>query len=565
VSADEKRALTERSVLVTVVIGSAVALTMLIGVLSLVHGEPKPKPAVDVRRERTEQVSAVAERWAAAWAAGDVDAMRALVVTPADDLVEKVASFREGLHVSALRASPRTPVVDGDRARVELDVAADLEGLGTWTYATAIDLVHPADADAHEDAWRVTWARTALHPALTGTRRLTVARTPGPRAAVLAADGTPLSGPGAQPTPGLARQLVGRVGTADADGNGRAAGDPVGVSGLQAAFDAELGGRPSGDVQVLDGDTVVQTLDHIDGVASQAVRTSIDLHVQSVAESVLSTVTDHPAALVAVRPSTGEVVAVASVPQQGFNRALQGRYPPGSTFKVVTSTALLTNGITPDARTTCPHDVRVNGRVFQNAEDEELGDISFATAFAHSCNTAFIQLAEQLQPADLVTAAERYGFNSAPATEVPASVSSYPSPEGLVDQVSSAIGQGRVLATPVQMASLAATVASGSHRPTTFRHVEVPPAGTPLPDGVAATLQDLMRRVVAEGTARGVGLPAGTAGKTGTAEFGSGSPPQTHAWFIGFRGDLAFAVIVEDGGFGGKVAAPLARDFLRRL
>jgi cell division protein FtsI/penicillin-binding protein 2 len=295
------------------------------------------------------------------------------------------------------------------------------------------------------------------------------------------------------------------------------------------------------------------------------VRTSIDLHVQDVAESVLSSVTEHPAAIVALRPSTGEILASASVPQRGFNRSLLGRYPPGSTFKVITSTALLEHGTTTDTRITCPHDVTIGGRMFQNAEDEELGDISFATAFAHSCNTAFIQLAERLQPVDLVTAAQQFGFNAAPAAEVAAQTSSYPEPAGMIDQVSSAIGQGRVLATPLQMASVAATVASGVHRDTTFRHLDAPPAGTALPPGIAPTLQSLMRRVVSEGTAASAHLPPGTGGKTGTAEFGSGNPPQTHAWFIGFRGDLAFAVIVEDGGFGGAVAAPLARDLLRRL
>jgi cell division protein FtsI/penicillin-binding protein 2 len=280
---------------------------------------------------------------------------------------------------------------------------------------------------------------------------------------------------------------------------------------------------------------------------------------------VLGTVTDHPAALVAIRPSTGEVVAVTSAPQQGFNRALQGRYPPGSTFKVITSTALLLDGINADSPTTCPHDVTINGRTFQNAEDEELGAIPFRTAFAESCNTAFVQLATKLDASKLTAAAELYGFNQAPTSEIPAETPSFPEPHSEVDQASAAIGQGRVLTTPLQMASVAASVASGVRRPTTFRAVAAPPAGTPLPAGVAPALQDLMRLVVSEGTAKAARLPAGTAGKTGTAEFGSGDPPQTHAWFIGFRGDLAFAVIVEDGGFGGAVAAPLARDFLNRL
>jgi hypothetical protein len=563
VSADGEQ-VSERGVLTTVLLAAAIALALLVGLLSI-GGE-----ANDDRRDLAEKippevfVGEIAQHWVDAWTDGDDAAMQKLAVAPAADLDEEVASFRDGLHITALRASPRAAEVHGTTATVALDIAADIQALGTWVFTGHLSLVLPPDAES-PDAWRVQWSRQALHPALTGTRTLAVTRSFAPRAPLLAADGTPLTGEGARPTPGLAGQLVGRVGTTEAASDDRLPGDPAGTSGLQAAFDVDLGGGASGDVVVREGDSVVEMLDHIDGRAPAPVRTSIDLRMQAAAESVLATVVDHPAALVAIRPSTGEVTAVASSPPRGFNRALQGRYPPGSTFKVVTSTALLAKDTTPDSPTTCPHDVTVNGRVFQNAEDEELGDIPFRQAFAHSCNTAFVQLAEGLEPSELTAAAELLGFNQPSPLEVPAAEPSFPELHGLVDQVSSAIGQGRVLTTPLQMASVAATVASGTRRPPTFRQVTAPPAGTALPVGIAATLQELMRMVVTEGTAASAGLPPGTAGKTGTAEFGTADPPQTHAWFIGFRGDLAFAVIVEDGGFGGAVAAPLARQFLRQL
>jgi cell division protein FtsI/penicillin-binding protein 2 len=116
------------------------------------------------------------------------------------------------------------------------------------------------------------------------------------------------------------------------------------------------------------------------------------------------------------------------------------------------------------------------------------------------------------------------------------------------------------------MASVAATIASGTHRPVTFRHVDAAPSGDPLPPGVGDTLRELMRLVVAQGTGTAAQLPgAPVHGKTGTAEFGTDDPPRTHAWFVGFRGDYAIAVVVEDGGFGGQVSAPLAREVLRQL
>ena len=166
-----------------------------------------------------------------------------------------------------------------------------------------------------------------------------------------------------------------------------------------------------------------------------------------------------------------------------------------------------------------------------------------------------------------MAAAEAHGFNAEwPAFGLPVVGGSYPSPEGRIEQAASAIGQGRVTASPLQMAVVAANVASGVHRPPRIVDAGPPEAGTPLPGGAAPVLQELMRLVVAEGTATAAQLPGEPVrGKTGTAEFGTERPPRTHAWFIGYRGDLAVAVVVEDGGFGGRVAAPLARDFLARV
>lgn len=510
-------------------------------------------------------VQRIAALWAEAWQDGDVAAMQALAVAPATDLPERVASFRDGLRITGLRASPRPPEsIDRDGAVVSVDVAVDLQALGTWTYTTRLQLVLPPDAESPVD-WRVQWSRAALHPALTGDRLLAVTRTMPERAPLLAADGSPLTGP-----------LLGRVGTAEEVGPARLVGDPKGVSGLQAAFDLELGGSASGEVQVIEGGAVVEVLARIDGRAPVAVQSSLDPRIQGIAEERLASLTVQPrddepafapnAAVVVLRPSTGEVLAVASKPGNGFNRALNGMYPPGSTFKIVTATALLTGGLTPDSPASCPEVATVNGRAFRNAEGAALGDIPFRRAFFESCNTAFVQLAAALEPAKLVEAATFYGFNAPLTGEIPVGAASFPDPGGLTEQASAAIGQGRVLATPLQMASVAATVASGAHRPVTFRHVVEPAPGTPLPAGVGETLRELMRLVVAQGTGTAAQLPgAPVHGKTGTAEFGTEVPPRTHAWFVGFRGDVAIAVLVEDGGFGGAVSAPLAREVLRAI
>jgi cell division protein FtsI/penicillin-binding protein 2 len=391
------------------------------------------------------------------------------------------------------------------------------------------------------------------------------------RAPLLGAGGIPLTGEEAPSLPALSAQVLGSVTAVDAAaaaalGPSYLAGDTVGTSGLQAAFEPSLSGRPSGSVQVVDeaGDTV-EVLHRFPGEGPEPVLTTFDTEVQAAAEAALGR-SGKPAALVAVDAATGEVRAVANRPTSGFNRALMGRYPPGSTFKVVTSTALLASGVTPVTPTSCPATASVGGFRFSNAGGEALGDIPFGTAFFRSCNTAFVQLADELDAATLTAAAESYGFNGDFDLPIPAAAGSFPEPDGPVDQAAAAIGQGRVTATPLQMATVAAAVASGTWHPPQVVAPASPPPGRTLAPGAAETLRELMRQVVAQGTGTAAQLPGEpVGGKTGTAEYGTGRPPRSHAWFIGFRGDLAFAVLVEDGGFGGSVAAPIARSFLSTL
>jgi cell division protein FtsI/penicillin-binding protein 2 len=300
-----------------------------------------------------------------------------------------------------------------------------------------------------------------------------------------------------------------------------------------------------------------------------AVQTSLDLHTQQVAEAALNGL-KQPAALVAIRASTGEVLAAVSRPDSTpFDRSLQGQYPPGSTFKVITSAALLASGLTPDSPTTCPKTLTVDGRAFKNFEGESALDISFLRAFAVSCNTAFITLAGKLTGAQLITAAGQFGFGTNLQPGVPVFGGQIPPPVDDVEKVASAIGQGRVLASPLQMAAVAAAVDGGTyHAP---RLVVGAPDDTAkaiaLAPPVVAGLHTMMAAVVSSGT----GTPANVGGsppvygKTGTAEFGNATPPMTHAWFIGFRGDVAFAIVVEGGGVGGTVAGPIAAKFLRGL
>ncbi len=378
-------------------------------------------------------------------------------------------------------------------------------------------------------------------------------------------------------TPDLAAHVVGSVGPITSEELTKLAspygsGDTVGQTGIEAQYERQLAGLPAAAINVVAANGAVvgsAPLFSSPGKPGTPVQTTIDLHTEQAAEAALNA-TKLPAALVAIRASTGEVLAAVSRPDTTpFDRSLTGQYPPGSTFKVVTTSALLASGLAPGSPTTCPKTIVVSGKTFKNFEGESAMNLSLQRAFAVSCNTAFITLASNLTSKQLITAAQQFGFGTPPQPGLPVFGGQIPQPIDDVDKVASAIGQGRVLASPLQMATVAAGVDSGVvHAP---RLVVGAPDDTakpvPLAPEVVNGLRTMMASVVSGGTGTAANISGGGTvyGKTGTAEFGNAIPPMTHAWFIGFRGDVAFAVVVEGGGVGGAVAAPIAARFLRGL
>jgi cell division protein FtsI/penicillin-binding protein 2 len=373
-------------------------------------------------------------------------------------------------------------------------------------------------------------------------------------------------------TPELAAHVVGTVGPITAQelqmlGPPFAAGDMVGQSGIEQAYERQLAGTPGATVTVTDrhGNTVA-IVGRLPNHPATPVETTIDPSVQEAAEAALAGQA-LPAALVAIQASTGDVLASVSTPDsEAVNEAFDGAYPPGSTFKVVTSTDLIEHGLSPSSPATCPSTITVNGEVFHNFEGETTPSLSMAQAFAMSCNTAFIGLSGSLPDASYPTTASQFGIGSAINMGLAAFGGRVPAPTSTSDAAATAIGQAQVVVSPLALANVAATVDSGSlHLPRLV--VGAPDDSTPaqtLNPTIVSDLRTMMNAVVTSsiGTAAGAGLPAGTFGKTGTAEFGTANPPKTDAWFIGYNGDLAFAVLVVGGGVGGAVAAPIATKFL---
>jgi cell division protein FtsI/penicillin-binding protein 2 len=374
-------------------------------------------------------------------------------------------------------------------------------------------------------------------------------------------------------TPGLAAGVVGTIGPITAEELGQLgapydAQSTVGQTGLEGVAERQLAGTPGVTVSVVSaGGTRVATVTTLPPRPGTAVRTTINPTVQMAAEAALAG-ERKSAALVAVDAATGGVLAVVSVNSGGFDQALDGGFPPGSTFKVITSTALITHGLTPQSAASCPPQVTIEGEVFHNAEGEAPVS-TMLQAFTESCNTAFIGLATRnLTTPDLPAAAALYGLARTPKIGLRAFAGSVPEPTSRADLAATSIGQGRVLLSPLGMAMVAAAVDTGTVRAPFL--VEGAPDATvatrQLPPAVVSALHQMMASVVASGTAAGQGLPAGTYAKTGTAQYGTRTPFKTDAWLVGFNGKIAFAaLVVNSAGNGGPTCGPIVAKFLDAL
>ena len=383
------------------------------------------------------------------------------------------------------------------------------------------------------------------------------------------------------PTRQFARALLGTVGPATAEiveqSEGRiAAGDVTGLSGLQRSLDPQLAGSAGVKVERVRGEEVTE-LFGVEPAAGTPVSLTLDSAVQQAADAALATVTtggpaggNGNAALVAVDVTTGAVLAVANTPVTGTNRAMTGQYPPGSTFKAISTQALLAAGVTTDQAVPCPPTQTVEGRSFRNFEGDALGDVTFAEDFAASCNTAFVSLSGDLADDALAAAAAPMGLGLDWSVGVDAFTGDVPANTSAVDKAAATIGQGRNLVSPLAMAVAAGTIARGEFVDPTLvvePAESAEPVTAPPPVGDLAQVRSLMRSVVTGGTASALADVPGedVFAKTGTAEYGTANPPATHAWTIGFQGHVAFAVLVEDGVSGGRAAVPVAEAFLRGL
>jgi cell division protein FtsI/penicillin-binding protein 2 len=382
------------------------------------------------------------------------------------------------------------------------------------------------------------------------------------------------------PTREFARALLGSVDDvqkADIDKNpGKyQVGEKVGHGGLQGLFEDRLRGVPGERVVIErtgpDGTVTEIEVFTAEPKPGEPVKTTLDAKVQDAADRALRAETRN-AAVVAMRISDGAVLGVAHAPRGGAqNLAFTAQVPPGSTFKMVTSLGLLDqDAVSLDGAVACPKNLTVDGQTFKNSNDFALGSVPFRVDFAKSCNTAFASLAPKLGPDGLAEAGASLGLGGRWDLGVDAFTGKVSTGGAAAEQAMATFGQGATQVSPLAMAAATAAVARGQwHQPQVLADpapAEPAEAGAQLKATSVEPLRTMMREVVTKGTGAALADVPGQPvyGKTGTAEYDD-DPAHTHAWFVGWQGDIAFAVFIENGGDSTKSSVPLTERFLRNL
>jgi hypothetical protein len=514
---------------------------------------------------RSNAVPQLVRGYVQAWSRGDYAHMYSLLDSASQSEIGQarfVAAYRSVADTATLRAI--TPIRLGSEHAgvVPVTMLADTRIFGPLrqTLLVGVDATGPQPL--------IRFSSTLLFPGLQAGEQLSRSVSLGPRGALLARDGTPLA-TGADrrsPIPDVAAQIVGTLGPIPASQRAAFAdrGYPldarVGIDGLERVFQLKLGGRPGGTLKA--GQRILAQTTPSPG---EDVKTTIDPTIERAAISALGS---QYGGIAAMDPHTGAILALAGV-------AYSALQPPGSTMKIVTTTAALDAGLVK-ITDTFPYasESNIGGYILHNANGEVCGG-TLLNAFAVSCNSVFAPLGVKVGGARLVAMAERFGFNQ-PTDIAGAAEPTIPSASRIgsdTDVGSSAIGQGEVESTALGMTDVAATIAMGGRRPIPTLLAGLPPHFVRVTSPqVAGLVQRMMVAVVQFGTGTSAEIPGVTvAGKTGTAELGNtngltANPDNTDAWFVGYAPvgapRIVAGALFPNAGAGGATAAPPVHDVL---
>jgi len=483
------------------------------------------------------EVRTTAKTFLAAWSKGD-SAGAARQTDDSAQAAKDLRGFRSGAHVAKVALTPGT--AGGTRvpfsANARIAYGSERAPLA---YRSALTVVR----DKKTGRAVVHWKPSVLHPKLKQGESIRTGKAGTPPIKAVDRHGKTLS---KQQHPALAGIL----------------------DDLRKRYGDKTDGQPGVETRIVDakGKDTGTTLRTLSKGTPGTLKTTLDEKVQSTAEAAVKG--KPKASVVSVKPSTGEMLAVANSPADGFNTALRGSLAPGSTMKIVTAEMLLDKGITsPGKQDPCPKYVTYGGFKFHNDQKMEIKHGTFAQSFAASCNNAFIKEAKRLNDGDLPKEAkEVFGLGANWNVGVGTFDGSVPQQSG-AQMGASLIGQGGVRMDPLNIASVAATVQSGEFK----QPVIVSPslddrrlakATRHMKPSVASGLKSLMKTTAQSGTAAKPmsGLGGDIGAKTGSAEVDGQKKP--NAWFTAYSGDTAAAAVVPASGHGNENAGPVVRKVL---
>ncbi|MFJ8363078.1 penicillin-binding transpeptidase domain-containing protein [Streptomyces sp. NPDC093984] len=487
------------------------------------------------------EVKEATGKFFAAWEKGDA-ATAASYTNNADAAGQLLGAYASSAHITGVHITPGAP--SGDTVPFSVKATVSYEGKSKpLAYAGRLTVVRGVTTGRA----LVDWQPSVVHPALQKGDTLVTGEAKAPpieavdrNGAVLTKDKFPSLGPI--------------------------------LDALREKYGDAAGGSPGIElsVQRADANTPGKTLLTLVEGKPGKLHTTLSATAQAAAERAVRNYAE--SSVVAVKPSTGEVLAVANHRRDEFNAAFEGRLAPGSTMKIITSAMLIDNGVTTmNDPAPCPPTATWQSQTFHNLQGMVPNErATLANSFMRSCNTAFVKLIDEKPITDeslTDEAEERFGLGQDNwKTGIVSFDGSVPASTG-PDRAANAIGQGQVQMSPLNMASVTATAITGTFRQPYLvspglDHRELATAKG-LSASTVAQLRAMMRLTATQGTAAQVmaGLSGDIGAKTGSAEVDGKT--KSNSWFTGYRGDIAAAAMTEEGGHGGDAAGPIVAAVLR--
>ncbi|MEW2134420.1 penicillin-binding transpeptidase domain-containing protein [Streptomyces sp. NPDC005435] len=492
-----------------------------------------------------DEVAETSKAFFAAWT-GNEPAQAATYTNFPEDAEQLLTAYGDDAHITGVRIRPGK----ADGATVPFKVTAQVKyGEKSEPIEYSSELTVVRGVTSHRPL--VDWEPSVVYPRLEKGDTLTIEEAASPQIEAVDRDGRVLT-----------REKYPSLG-------------PI-LDELRQRYGDKAGGR--GGVELVirhqdaaEGDTAADTtlMTLVKGRTGK-LRTTLSAGAQAAAESAVAHYTN--SSVVAVKPSTGEILAVANHRDDGFNAAFLGELAPGSTMKIVSAATLIDHGLTSaDGPAPCPPSAVWQSQTFNNLAGMTPNEnATLADSFARSCNTAFVKFADDVRPDWLTNeAAQHFGIGRDDwKIGVPSFDGRVPAPGG-PDTAAGLIGQGQVQMSPLNMASVTATAMTGVFRqpvivPLSLDGREAATAQGLAP-GTSRQLREMMNRTARSGTASGVmaGMTGVIGAKTGSAEVDSQT--KSNSWFTGYRNDVAAAAVTEDGGHGIDASGPIVARVLRSM